>query len=111
MKIKKVSPKTLKILKVLLYINTFILLGLGTYYLTFHIIKNIEYNFFDKYVFLPLLLAFIGSEVMIMSTSYNNGSYKSNNGQDNAMFNLGIIIEIIAVITIFGCIFINMLGK
>ncbi len=108
MEIKKVSPKTLKLLKVLLYVNTFVLLALGCYYLIFHIINTNENNIFDKFIFLPLLLALIGSEVMLMSYVYNNSSYKSNNSQDNAMFKLGIIIEIIAVITIFILLFFNL---
>lgn len=108
MEIKKVNPKTLKLLKILLYVNTFVLLGLGCYYLILHIINTNENNLFDKYIFLPLLLAFVGSEVMLMSYVYNNSSYKSNNSQDNAMFKLGIIIEIIAVITVFICLFFNL---
>lgn len=108
MEIKKVSPKTLKLLKVLLYVNTFVLLALGSYYLICHIINNYDGNIFDKFIFLPLLLALIGSEVMLMSYVYNNSSYKSNNSQDNAMFKLGIIIEIVAVITIFILLFFNL---
>lgn len=108
MTIKRVEKKILKILKILLYVNTFILLALGSYYLFFHIINSNPNNVFDTFIFLPLLLAFIGSEVMLMSYVYNNSSYKSNNTQDNAMFNLGLIIEGLAVVTLIVLLIFNL---
>jgi len=111
MELKKVNQSKLKLFKVLLYINTFVILGLGVYYVAMHVFQHMENNFFDSYVFLPLFLMFIGFEIMLMSVVYYNASYKSDYKQDSAMFKLGIIIEIVAFITIFICILINHLVK
>ena len=64
-------------------------------------------NTFDKYVFLPLFLFFIGTLVILMSITGANSSYKSNPTNDNAMFTIGVGIIIIAFITIFICILFN----
>ncbi|MCR5786628.1 MAG: hypothetical protein K6G28_02925 [Acholeplasmatales bacterium] len=108
-KIKEISSNQKIIFKTLLLINTFIILGLATYYLVFRIIQQREANIFDMYIFLPLFIVLLGWEVMLMSIVSYNSSFKANSSQDNAMFNLGLILIIIGIITVFILLLINKL--
>ena len=110
MKIKEIKRENLGILKILLALNTVVILTLGGYYLFKNIINtNTNPNIFDTYIFLPLFLALLGAEVMLMSTLSYNSSFRSNGKQDSTMFNIGLILEAIAFVTIFLLILINKL--
>ena len=110
MKVITVHEKGLRRAKILILINTIFILVLGFYFVYAHIINQFDNNFLDKYLFLHLLIMFLGFETMLMSVSSANSSYRSNPTSDNAMFTFGVILEVVAFVTIFLCILINKLN-
>ena len=101
MEIKRINDKTKKIFQGLLTLNTLIVLALGIYYFIYYIIQNGSENFFSKWVFLPLLIALLGVEVILMSTLFYNSSYKSNSSADKSMYLIGFILIGLAILSIF----------
>ena len=109
MELKRLNDKQKKIIKVVMFINLVLVLGLGIYYFVEYIINEGTDNFFQGYVFLPLFIFLLGTLVMEMSLLSNNSSFKSNSSADKAMFYLGIGLLVLAVLTIFIQIFIRSL--
>jgi uncharacterized membrane protein len=107
MELKRLSEKTKKLFKILMLINLVIVLSLVFWYFFTYVINTGKDNFFRSYVFLPLLLALLGTLIMLMSVLSNSSSFKSNTTADKTMFMIGIIVEVLAIIAIFAQILIN----
>lgn len=110
MELKRLSDKNKQIFKVLLFINFIIVFSLAAWYFYAYIINQFEDTFFRQYVFLPLFIALLGTLIMLMSLLANSSSFKSNSSADKTMFIIGIALEFLAILAIFGEILIHRIG-
>lgn len=97
--LKKLSPKTVKALKITLYTMVAILIAHVIYFCIVNF-TDVNPTFYSSVFILPVILFCTGVSAIIMPYINQNTSYQANTRNDKIMVYIGICLIIASILTL-----------